>query len=261
MKRLHLFEWEDQPWLPVQLRSLITDLLQYQLNTWKVYQPIVPELNKLLDKMGSREFIDLCSGGGGPILQLLPLLSKQGMLAKVTLTDRYPDLDAFTHLCEATGGQVNFHAQPVDATSISHDMQGVRTLFSAFHHFKPETAQNILRNAVESRSAIGIFEFTERKLGNLLKMIFLSPFLVLFQTASVRPFKYSRLLWTYIIPLAPLLYAWDALVSHWRTYTPDELRAMIADLGEDTYQWEIGQRDLEPKELGITVTYLTGYPK
>jgi hypothetical protein len=29
MERLHLFEWEDQPWLPSALRDFVTDHLRY----------------------------------------------------------------------------------------------------------------------------------------------------------------------------------------------------------------------------------------
>ena len=33
MKRRHLFEWEDQPWLPTVSRDFITDHLRYDLES------------------------------------------------------------------------------------------------------------------------------------------------------------------------------------------------------------------------------------
>jgi len=32
MRRFHLFEWEDQPWLPAVFRDFITDHLRYTSN-------------------------------------------------------------------------------------------------------------------------------------------------------------------------------------------------------------------------------------
>ena len=41
MKRMHLFEWEDQEWFPVNVRNYMTDYLQFVANTFKLQDNIL----------------------------------------------------------------------------------------------------------------------------------------------------------------------------------------------------------------------------
>ena len=50
MKRLHLFEIEDQRWLPASIRDAGTDHLGFMLESTKVYRPIIPKLRDALGK-------------------------------------------------------------------------------------------------------------------------------------------------------------------------------------------------------------------
>jgi hypothetical protein len=84
----------------------------------------------------------------------------------------------------------------------------------------------------------------------------LAPLLVWAQTPALRPRSWGRLARTYLVPLAPAVYAWDGLVSHLRTYTPDELRAMTDAAARDGYRWEVGR---VPRR-GHPITYVLGYP-
>jgi hypothetical protein len=258
MKRWHLFELGDQDWFPNPLRSLITDLLQYQLTLWGVYKLVVPELKKLMCTMNCDHIIDLCSGGGGALLQIQETLAQEGHPVSITLTDRYPNIAAFEKIRQHSGNRIDFRPEPVDATSVPKDLKGVRTLFTSFHHFKPTLAKNILQNMVDSKAAIGVFEFTERKPANVIKMILVSPILVLCQTPFVRPFKWSRLFWTYLIPLVPFIYLWDAMVSHMRTYSTEDLQNMVSEINNENYHWKIDKLALG--KLGISVTCLIGHP-
>lgn len=62
MKRINLFEFEDQSWFPSQFRSLITDLLEYQITTFDVYLPVVPKIKEVMENINCHQIIDLCSG-------------------------------------------------------------------------------------------------------------------------------------------------------------------------------------------------------
>src|SRR5262245_54392038 len=113
--------------------------------------------------------------------------------------------------------------QPVDATRVPDELPGFRTMFSAFHHFRPEQASAVLADAVRMRQGIGVFEGTQRRPLALLLML-LVPLAVLITTPFIRPFRWSRLLWTYLIPIVPIVALFDALVSCLRTYSIEELR-------------------------------------
>jgi hypothetical protein len=73
MHRIQFIEIHEQPWFPSFLRDEVTDALQYGLGFLKAYAPISPMLQSALASLSSRSIVDLCSGGGGPWLDLMPL--------------------------------------------------------------------------------------------------------------------------------------------------------------------------------------------
>ena len=173
----------------------------------------------------------------------------------MTLTDRYPNLEAFHRARAQSGGRLAFHPEPVDAAAMPTGLRGFRTMFTAFHHSTPEAARANLADAVRKGQGIGIFEVTERS-ARCIAGTLISPLLVLAATPFIRPFRWSRLLWTYLVPLVPALVLWDGVVSCLRSYPPDEMRALAEGLG--VYDWEAGQLT---GPAPIPVRYLVGAPR
>ena len=62
MKRVHLFEFEDQNWFPDLLINYGTDLLQFLSNKSKLFKPAIPILEKGLKRSKTNHIIDLGSG-------------------------------------------------------------------------------------------------------------------------------------------------------------------------------------------------------
>lgn len=257
MKRFHLIEIEDQRWCPRGVRNAVTDYLQFGLVTMKPYTAIVPLLVKALQRSRTSVIVDLCSGGAGPWFWLQPALAEFGVQVSVLLTDIYPNLDAFARAEAKSGGRVQFHRTPVDACRVPGDLRGFRTVFTAFHHLRPEQARAVLSDAVRQRQGIAVFELTERN-GRSMLMTLAAPLMLLLVTPWIRPFRWSRLVWTYLLPAVPLVTLFDGLVSCLRTYTVPELREMTTGLGDADYDWEIGVT--RGKGL-VSITYLIGGPK
>ena len=254
--RIHLFELEDQPWFPRTIRDLATDYLRFMEAQFALHKPVVPLLRAVLEQSGSRHVVDLCSGGGGPILAVYEALGADGILAQVTLTDKYPNLDAFRGLSMLYPSGITYAASPVDATQVPAELRGLRTIFNAFHHFTPESARLVLASALAAQEPIGIFEIPERSLLSILPFL-LTPFFVAIATPFIRPFRWSRLFWTYIVPLVPLTCWWDGLVSQLRAYSVEELLELTRGL--ENYEWKADR-------VGIAgtpghLTYLLGTPK
>src|SRR2546423_8130199 len=116
--RLHLFEFEDQPWFPALVRDLATDYLCLVQSALRLERPIVPVLATALRATRAREILDLCSGGGGPALSLERALADLGVAVRVTLTDRFPNRRAFQRIAQASRGQISFVAESVDARCV-----------------------------------------------------------------------------------------------------------------------------------------------
>jgi hypothetical protein len=257
MERLHLIEIEDQDWCPRTVRDAATDYLQFALAAAKPYAAIIPILATALQRTGTRQVLDLCSGAAGPWPWLHPSLAERGVSVSVCLTDKYPNMEAFGHLSRLTHQAISYHPQPVDATRVPSELPGLRTMFTAFHHFRPEQACAVLADAVRKRQGIGVFEATQRRPLALL-LTLPAPLAVLVVTPFIRPFRWSRLFWTYLIPLVPLVTLFDGLVSCLRTYSVQELRDLTARLDTNDYHWDIGT--VKCKMSPIPVTYLIGVP-
>jgi hypothetical protein len=259
MRRIHLIELHEQPWFPQFLRNQITDTLQNAMNFFGAYIPVAPLLQSSLDATRNSSIIDMCSGGGGPWLKLSPRLHSNGQAAslQILLTDKYPNLGAFQSASAASENHIAFHATPVDATNVPPELRGFRTMFTSFHHFQPAEARAILQNAVDSNQGIGIFEIT-RRAPSAIAWMFLWAFLPLFFTPWIRPFRWSRLLCTYVLPVIPLVLLFDGIVSCLRTYHPQELREIIAQLTAAEYHWELGER-ISPTSKA-PIAFLIGYP-
>ena len=70
MKRLHLFEFEDQEWFPELIRNYMTDYLQIIATTMNFYESVIPIIQKGVEKSGTNLIIDMASGGGGGWLDI-----------------------------------------------------------------------------------------------------------------------------------------------------------------------------------------------
>ncbi|MGB0891611.1 MAG: hypothetical protein ACPGUU_04605 [Flavobacteriaceae bacterium] len=257
MARIHLFEFGDQKWFPQFLKNYLTDFLQFISNATKIYKPIVPVLEKGLQLSKTNQIIDLASGGGGGgLLWLNSELKKRNPELKILLTDYYPNKSAFEYT-KKQANNFDFVSNSVDARNVLKNLKGLRTQFLSFHHFKPEEAKLILQNAVDSNAAIAIFEGQERSFTSIIAMIF-SPISVLLTAPFIRPFKLGRIIFTYLIPIIPLVCLFDGIVSSLRTYSVKEMTDLVNQIkNNDNFHWDINRVKSGP---GV-ILYLLGTPK
>lgn len=240
MARLHLFEFQDLKWFPGFLRDYITDFLQFLSNISKLYKPIIPLIEKGIESSGNRLIFDIGSGGGGGLLWLNTELKKKYPDIKILLSDYYPNINAFEYT-KKKADNFDYFPEAIDARNVPTDPKGLRTIFLLFHHFRPADASRILQNAVDSKNAIAIFEPQQRTLPSIVAMLS-SPFIVLAVTPFVRPFKFGRLFFTYIIPIVPICACWEGIASSLRTYSLKEMKMLVDGISnKDTYNWEIGK--------------------
>ena len=243
MRRLHLFEFGDQQWFPQLLRDAETAYLAtaYRLLP-RLLRRWAERISTVLHAGEPAEILDLCSGAGGPIPSIVDELERHGYQARVRLTDLYPNPKT------TSNASVVWLAESVDATRVSPELAGVRTMFSAFHHFRPDAARAILKDAFDHRRAICIFEAGSGTLLAAATMLGV-PLAVLALMPFSRPFRWAYCAFTYLIPLMPLIVLWDGMVSLLRIYSPEQMKRLTEGLQAPDYTWEIG---------GIHVTGFAG---
>ncbi len=258
MRRIHFIEIHEQPWVPESARDATTDTLQFIFNLARLYAPIVPRLHKALSRAGTNRVLDLCSGGGGPWLWMQRAIeSNEHFPVDVCLTDKYPNRSAFERLRSMSGGKITYVPEPVDVMKIPIELRGFRTIFTSYHHFRPMEARAILQQAVDERQGIAVFEVPHRKFLTMF-LTLLVPLAALVVVPFVRPFRWSRLVWTYLIPFVPFVLLFDGIVSCLRAYSLPELSELTKGLSASGYEWEIGEESAGP--LRLPVTYLIGCP-
>jgi hypothetical protein len=259
--RVHFIELHEQPLLPATIRDEVLDAMQFGIGLLRVYDPVLPILRNLIDSTGSRRIVDLGSGAGGPWFSLARKLEKQIGNVDILLTDKFPNFEMperLQALDAKNTRNIGFCPTAVDALHIPGNLMGLRTMFSSFHHFAPDDARAVLQNAVDAREGICVFEVSRRD-AVTIALMFPWALLPFFFTPWIRPFRWSRLFWTYILPIIPLILLVDGLVSCLRSYRPRELREIIKITTGAKYKWRI--QEVAGVNSFIPVCCLTGYPE
>lgn len=259
MRHISLFEFHELSWFPRVWRNLFTEALSFFIVKKNLYAPVAALLGPRIERDQNPTVVDLCSGAGSPSVTVVRSLgSNIAAKTRVLLTDKFPNTPALIRISRESNGKVAFIDESIDATDVPEDLNGFRTIFSSFHHFNEESALAILSDAVRKRKGIGIFEFTERSLLFRLVPFFLPLQVWLWSnTPLIRPFCWHRILWTYLLPIVPLIFFWDGIVSCLRSYSEGELRELIKNVDGCEYSWETGRiRSAVP----FKITYLIGIP-
>jgi len=257
MRRRQLVELEDLSWFPRVIRDGLTSYLAWVSELTGQIEFLLPPLERLLRRTGENELLDLCSGGAGPMPQVVARLRSRGLTVHATLSDFYPNREALAHACAGSDGTLDWIERPIDALRVPEELPGVRTMWNAFHHFPPERAREILASAVRARRPIAVFEFLTREPLQLVGLC-ISPFVALLTAPLWRPFRMANVFFSWLVPVIPLVVFWDGIVSWLRIYDEDELRELVTPLA-DVYEWEIGRIRLggPPAHAG----YLLGAPR
>ena len=148
MNRIHLIEFEDQPWFPGFLRNYMTDLLQFLANKSKLFKPSIGILDEMLKSSKENNIIDLGSGGGGGLLYIAEELAKAHPDLNILMTDLYPNISAFKYT-KTQNDIFSYKSLSIDARKVPAELKGLRTQFLSLHHFRPEEAKAILQNGIK----------------------------------------------------------------------------------------------------------------
>lgn len=266
MKRVQLFEFEDFTWFPDWIRSSMTRLLIVMHKLMGTKEVLVDILSKTREKHSFDQIVDLGSGSGGIMPEVVDHLNNQKNEHPVhlLLSDLHPNQKAIHHFNSAKGSTIAYNETPVDATSLANAPAGLKTMINSFHHMPPQKAKMILASAQENKQPILIYEMAENKMPLLLWWLLLPlSLIIVFIMAWVltpfsRPLTIKQLIFTYLIPIIPIFYAWDGQASLPRMYTFKDIESLLKPIRNEDYIWEIRQgKKSNGKPLGY---YILGLP-
>lgn len=223
MKRIDLFEFEDFAWFPNWMRTCLTRLIVVMHKFLKSSDDLVPLIKRALKYLKNNTIVDLCSGSGGPMIEVFKDLAreKEKSNVKLILTDLFPNLEMASKINDSAIKNLSYETTPVNASHVNTELTGVRTMVGSFQYMNPDTARQILINAKESKEPICIYEISDNSHPTFLwwmaiPIIFIMALVI---TPFVKPLSCKQLIFNYLIPIIPLCFAWDGAVSNVRTYT------------------------------------------
>ncbi len=259
MKRIHLFEFEDFRWFPGWLRECMTQYIIAVHKMLHTSDDLIELIQKALRHTNSKHIYDLCSGSGGPMKQVFEYLKEIDSDIQLTLSDLYPHNKAIREINNGLGTGLNYQVDPQDATKIDPQKKGVRTMICSFHHMKPKMAKQILTSAMDSKQPFLAYEISDNSFPKWIWWIAfpINIITVLLITLKVRPMSWQQVVFTYLIPVLPVVIAWDGSVSNARTYTLQDMDQLLDGLQSESYEWKTGT--IKGK-LGNKL-YLMGKPK
>lgn len=236
--RLHGFEFCEQGWLPQVIREGFLDCLNQIHRLGQPYRHIAPLMSDWAARLNAVEVLDLGSGGGGQVVTVLEHIERQGLKApRFVLSDLFPDVSAWRALQEHLGPErVDFFDSPLAFSALPEQFRAL-TIFSAFHHLPPKAASSLLAEVVAHRDGICIVEFTRRTWLDLASMI-PAFFLNLLAPLTTPRFRLGKLL---LSPVTAAMVSFDGLVSALRSYTTEEILAMLPPGTEGTFLIESGE--------------------
>jgi len=261
MKRIQLFEFEDLAWFPNGLRICLTRYIVAFHKILGTRKPLAALLARALPKASHPRIVDLCSGAGGPMLDVAEELRDEHGFPELelTLSDLYPNQKAAAEIAADSNPLNTYRITPVNATEVDPALKGVRTMVCSMHHMPPEVARDILSDAQEQKQPICIYEISDNSPPKFLWWIAIPIgfLMVFFITPFVRPMSWQQLVFTYLIPILPFFIAWDGAVSNVRTYTLGDMEELLAPIRKPGYTWEMGAI----KGKGGKKLYLLGLPE
>jgi len=224
-------------------------------------------VQKVVTKHPFSQITDLGSGSGGPMPIVVDLLKRGAPTSslKLLLTDRYPNPDTVAEINGMGLDYMRYCPEPVDATKLEAAPEGLKTMIASFHHMPPDSARAILHSAAVNQQPLLIYEIAKNTVPVLVWVIFLPISLLILMlmtwvmTPFVRHITLSQILLTYLIPVIPLVYAWDGQASLMRTYSFSDIEGLLDGAKTPDYQWTVAPAaKSNGKNLGY---YILGIPK
>jgi hypothetical protein len=119
-----------------------------------------------------------------------------------------------------------------------------------------QQALNYLQAITEKGHPIVVVEGNNDNWWQAIGMTVFVPLTVLLTSPFVKPFRWTRLLFTYLIPVLPLIIVFDGVMALFRLYSPSDLDELTQELTE--YEWTSGKA---ANGRGGKIIFLKGFPR
>lgn len=224
MKRKQAPQITNTKWFPAFLTRCIHEFMTWFVKKVNAAKPFLPVIEEGLQHANQIVVINKACGAG---------------------------FETVDHLIDAEISRVFVNAEPFKATE-----QGLYLSVNSFHQFTLEEAKDILKQVSARNQPIVVVEGNNDSLWQVFGMTVIVPLTVLLTAPFVKPFRIERIIFTYLIPILPLVTFMDGFLALFKLYAPEDLNELTASIETEGYYWRSGKLD---NGRGGKIIYLIGY--
>lgn len=204
----------------------------YEFMSWFVgkvnaAKPFLPVLEEVIGNTQTKTIINIDSKIGAGIETLLPLLPEGSEIINI-------ELEKFS----------------------THN-KGIYTFINSFHQLDEKKAAYYLTQIANSGNSVAVLEGNNDSLWQVVGMTIFVPLTVILSAPFVQPFRITRLIFTYLIPILPVVTMLDGFLALFKLYNPNDLNELVSTIPVKNYVWKSGKAD---NGRGGKIIYLMGYP-
>ena len=225
MKRNQITQIINTTWCPSLIKNRIIEFLNWFVIKVNATKPFVPVIEEVLDSTNTKKIINIDLNVGAGIETVAPFIKKEIEINSIPITD--------------------FNVK----------QNGLYLFANSFHQLPIEQAKEKLKKIAESGNPVVVVEGNNDSLWQIVGMTFFVPLSVLLTTPFVKPFHFSRLIFTYLIPILPIFIVIDGCLALLKLYNPKDLKELTTDINIPHYEWKMGKND---NGRGGKIIYLTG---
>ena len=225
MKRKQVPQISNQPWFPGHIRTLMHEFMSWFVGKVQAAKPFMPVIEEGLLHADDQQLINLKMAMGAGIETVIPHLP------------------------------ANIQVKHTPAQSPDTSKKGLYLSINSFHQLPPDQARELLTKVSQSRNPLAVVEGNNDSLWQVFGMVVIVPLSVLLTAPFVKPFRWSRLLFTYLIPILPVITFLDGFLALFKLYAPADLDELVSDIQVPDYQWRSGKMD---NGRGGKIIYLLG---
>ena len=198
-------ELEDLPGFPPLLRQMQTEYIGWMVRFFRVYRRIPALSRQYLPSKFLQQWQDIGSGSGGPIAALA--CSPEWQSVSITLSDLYPQE------AHRLPPNCRYEPKPTDALQLELDTPHTLSFFNAFHHFTLQEQSEIISSQLKAGHAVFVAEILQPNPLSFLRILLATTLGQILFCPFVTPFRWQRILFTWLLPVNLFTVTWDGLVS------------------------------------------------
>lgn len=228
---MRLFEFGDLKITPAIYRKYLREYLFFFYKIFGYYRLWLPYVSAFIIRTNKKVLMEHCSGDGRVLLLIeSQLFGREFDEISYIQSDIRPDF--FAKKINQLNSKFHYIEKKVDATRCNDYNKHPKIFINSFHHFTREQALKILEKNLKNRNEVIILEYCRNSILGYLSMFISLP--VIFVTLPFRTDTKDlpmMFLFTYALPLFPLMVLWDGIISCLRSYSNMELAKIIYETG------------------------------